>query len=125
MRNQQRGPEHVVPILAQVVSEVAYKENWLFDLRYMSRPTEHYAGSEGLTLIIAAPVPDSTKPGQWTRVEHWLAVPPTSWGRESWVRWVLDQIILVETHEAMEFYSVGGCKPYFPSHGPGHDPYAI
>lgn len=125
MRNEQHGPAHAAEALAQVVSEVTYKDGWAVGLAYIDRPTEHYAGSQGLTLIIAASVPNSVRPGETTQVEHWMAVPPTSWGRASWVRWVLDQLILVETHEAMEFYSVAGRKPYFPSHGPGHDPYAI
>lgn len=125
MRNEQRGPAHASEALEQVVSEVTYKDGWSVRLAHINRPTEHFAGSEGLTLIISAAVPDSVRPGEMTYVEHWMAVPPTSWGRASWVRWVLDQLVLVETHEAMEFYAVAGYKPYFPAHGPGHDPYAV
>jgi hypothetical protein len=125
MMNEQRGPAHAAQALAEVVAEVAYKDGWTFRLEHIQRPTEQYAGSEGLTLRIRADVPNSVKPGEMTYVEHWMAVPPTSWNRETWVRWVLDQIILVETHEAMEFYAVAGKKPYFPAHGPGRDPYAI
>ena len=115
--NEQHGPEDAAAALASVVAQVAYKDGWRVWLAYMKRPTEHYAGSEGLTLCISATVPDSTRPGEATHVEHWMAVPPTSWERPTWERWVLDQLILVETHEAMEFYSVGGHKCYFPSHG--------
>lgn len=125
MVNEQHGPGHAADALAQVVSDVAYKEGWSVRLDYIERPTEQYAGSKGLTLRISAAVPNSVRPGEMTYVEHWMAVPPTSWGRETWVRWVLDQIILVETHEAMEFYAVSGHKPYFPAHGPGRDPYEI
>ena len=125
MNNTQRGPAHAAETLAQVVADTTYKDGWSVRLANINRPTEHYAGSEGLTLMISAEVPNSIRPGETTHVEHWMAVPPTSWGRASWVRWVLDQLILVETHEAMEFYTVAGEKPYFPSHGPGHDPYAI
>jgi hypothetical protein len=125
MRNEQRGPANAATALAEAVASVTYKDGWSVRLEYIHRPTEHYAGSEGLTLIIRAVVPNSVKPGETTYVEHWMAVPPTSWQRASWIRWILDQIILVETHEAMEFYKVDGKMPYFPSHGPGHDPYAI
>lgn len=125
MKNEQYGPPHAAEALEHVVSQVAYKEGWNVRLGYMHRPTEHYAGSTGLTLIISAPVPNSVKPGEMTYVEHWMHVPPTSWGHDTWVRWVLDQIILVETHEAMEFYQVGKYKPYFPAHGPGRNPYEI
>ena len=123
--NTQRGPEAALDELQAVVDSVAYKPGWEIWLAYRTRPTEHYAGSEGMTLHIRTQVPDSTRPGESTYIEHWMAPPPTSWTRRSWERWVLDQLILVETHEAMEFYSVGGHKCYFPSHGPGHDPYAI
>lgn len=123
--NQQHGPAHAAQALAGVVADVTYKEGWQLSLDYIDRPTEHFAGSKGLTLRIMAVVPDSVRPGQTTNVEHWMAVPPTSWARDAWVRWVLDQLILVETHEAMEFYTVAGKKPYFPAHGPGRDPYEI
>lgn len=125
MRNHQEGPQHAADALANVVNEVTYKAGWKIWLAYIDRPTEHYAGSSGLTLCIAATVPDSTRPGYTTKVEHWLAVPPTSWNGPTWERWVLDQILLVERHEAMEFYAVDGVKLFFPAHGPGRDPYTI
>lgn len=125
MRNHQEGPDHALAALQAVVREVTYKPGWKLWLDDFYRPTEHYAGSAGTTLCIAATVPDSTRPGETTKVEHWMAVPPTSWDRHEWERWVLDQLILVETHEAMEFYAVDGVKLFFPSHGPGRNPYVI
>ena len=124
--NEQHGPEDALEALEGVVREVAYKPGWRVWVEYKKRESEHLTGSEGVTLCIGATdVPDSTKPGATTYIEHWMAVPPTSWGRATWERWVLDQLVLVELHEAMEFYAVGGHKPYFPAHGPGRDPYAI
>lgn len=123
--NQQNGPSHALADLSAVVDTVTYKSGWRIWIDYMERPTEQYAGSTGLTLCIAATVPDSTRPGETTKVEHWMAVPPTSWDCHEWERWVLDQLILVETHEAMEFYAVDGVKRFFPSHGPGRNPYTI
>jgi hypothetical protein len=125
MNNSQRGPQHALDALVAVVAKVTYKPGWRVWLDYMPRATEQYTGSEGLTLRIAALVFDSRDPGYTTPVEHWMAVPPTSWDRPTWERWVLDQLILVERHEAMEFYAVGGHKVFFPAHGPGRDPYAI
>lgn len=125
MRNEQHGPHHAAEALAAIIPHITYKDGWTFRLANKDRPTEHYAGSSGLTFIIRADVPNSVKPGEMTYVEHWMAVPPTSWQRDAWVRWILDQIILVETHEAMEFYRVDGFAPYFPAHGPGRDPYEI
>lgn len=125
MRNTQTGPQRAAEALANVVATVEYKHGWHIWLAHKQRDTEQYAGSEGLTLCIAATVPDSTRPGETVGVEHWMAVPPTSWDQQTWERWVLDQLLLVERHEAMEFYAVDGHKPYFPSHGPGRDPYSI
>jgi len=123
---EQHGPPAALEALKSVVRGVTYKPRWSVSVDYRKRPTEHYAGSEGDTLVIHAEgVPNSVCPGETTMIEHWLAVPPTSWERATWERWVLDQLILVEMHEAMEFYSVDGHKPYFPAHGPGRDPYAI
>ena len=125
MRNEQHGPPHAATALEALIPDITYKDGWTFRLDYMHRPTEHYAGSEGLTLRIHAVVPNSVKPGETTYVEHWMAVPPTSWERHAWIRWILDQILLVEQHEAMEFYRINGYAPYFPAHGPGKDPYEI
>ena len=52
-------------------------------------------------------------------------VPPASWDRQTWQRWILDCILQVETHEALEFFAVDDIKPYFPAHGPGKNPYEI
>jgi hypothetical protein len=118
--SEQHGPSDALEALRSVVAQVAYKDGWRLWVEYKARPTEHYAGSEGDTLCIHADgVPDSTRPGETTMIEHWIAVPPTSWERAAWERWVLDQLVLVETHEAMEFYAVDGHKPFFPAHGPG------
>jgi hypothetical protein len=124
MMNRQVGPEHAADTLAELVAEVSYKPGWRIRLADMRRDTEHFAGSEGLTLCIAATVPNSTGAGT-VSVEHWMAVPPASWDRPTWTRWILDQLLLVERHEAMEFFAVGDEKPYFPAHGPGRNPYTI
>lgn len=132
MKNEQHGPPHAADALAAVVSSVTYKPGWRLWLADMDRPTEHYAGSSGLTLCIAADVPDSTKvDGDWiprdgrTNVEHWFHIPPVSWKRPAWERWVLDCLLLVERHEAMEFFRVDGEAVFFPAHGSGANPYEI
>jgi hypothetical protein len=124
LTNHQIGPQDALDALHGVVSDVSYKDGWRVWLEDMSRPTEHLAGSEGLTLCISAEQPDSTKSGSILSA-HWMAVPPTSWERAAWIRWVFDQLLLVERHEAMEFYAVSGHKPFFPSHGPGRNPYEV
>lgn len=54
-----------------------------------------------------------------------MPVPPAAYDRRSWQRWLFDQVLLVEQHEACEFFQVDGRRPYAPNHGPGRNPYTI
>ncbi len=54
-----------------------------------------------------------------------MPVPPASYNKRSWQRWLFDQILLVERHETMEFFTIDEEKPYSPNHGPGNDPYIV
>lgn len=125
--------------LADLVATLAYKPGWTFTLEDIDRDQ----GSEGLTLDIVTLGFDSYHPerGQHYRVHHYMPVPPASFDRRSWRRWLLDQLLLVERHEACEFFRFelhgdftlrDGTttdtyveRPYAPSHGPGNDPYLV
>src|SRR6478609_8000943 len=120
MRNRQVGADDAAVILSTLVPRITYKEGWTFELQEISRGQ----GCEGLTLMIGAEVADSFGNGP-TNVLHLMPVPPAAYDEETWQRWILDQILLVEQHEALEFFEIDGTKPYFPEHGPGRDPYAI
>jgi hypothetical protein len=124
MRNHQEGPQQTVELLEALIPEVAYKPGWSFELWDGERHGEHYVGSAGLTLSIRAQVPNS-KSDDTVGVHHIMPVPVATWDRRTWERWVLDQILLVELHEAMEFYRVGGVALFFPAHGAGRNPYEI
>lgn len=124
MRNHQEGPQGTVSILQWLVPQVSYKPGWTFELWDGERRGEHYLGSTGLTLSIRAQVPDSSAEGM-VGVHHIMPVPPATWDWHTWQRWILDQILLVERHEAMEFYRVAERTPFFPAHGSGSDPYEI
>lgn len=84
-------------------------------------------GSKGLTLCITTRGVDSYHPerGETYRVRHYMPVPPAAYNEKSWRRWLLEQILLVERHEACEFFKIDGIRPYAPLHGPGNDPYII
>jgi hypothetical protein len=69
--------------------------------------------------------PDSYHPERTIRVNHYLIVPAASYDERSWRRWLLDQVLLVESHEACEFFQIDGQRPFAPNHGPGRDPYTI
>lgn len=120
MRNRQVGPDDAADTLAQVVASVTYKPGWTLNLQEISRGQ----GSEGLTLTIAANVPNTVGPGNVDFL-HLFPVPPAAYDTETWARWVLDCILSVEQHEALEWYRLNGHAPFFPEHRPGRNPYTI
>lgn len=108
-------------VLAGLVERLKYKHGWKFSLSDIDRGQ----GSEGLTLQILITVPDSYNPDKMFRVMHYMIVPAAAYDERSWCRWLLDQILLVEQHEACEFLQIDDHRPYAPNHGPGRDPYTI
>jgi hypothetical protein len=119
-------------ILAELIQQLRYKAGWTFRLSDLDRGQ----GSAGLTLIINITGPDSYHPERTISVNHYMPVPPAAYDGRSWQRWLCEQVLLVERHEACEFFgfSVTGSdgmrydtlrKPYAPSHGPGNDPYLV
>jgi len=128
MRQEAPYPE----ILGHLVAGLKYKPGWRFHLAGLDRGQ----GSRGLTLVINITGPDSYNPERHISVNHYMPVPPAAYDGRSWRRWLFDQILLVERHEAMEFFALATLsdidgftydpiRPYAPSHGPGNDPYLI
>lgn len=107
--------------LADLVDKLTYKPGWEFTLDEVDRGQ----GSVGLTLDITITCLNSYDHTQTRRVAHYMPVPPAAYTRRDWQRWLLDQVLLVESHEACEFFTVDGAKPYAPNHGPGRNPYTI
>ncbi len=107
--------------LATLVDDLTYKPKWVISLEDIDRGQ----GSQGLTLIVQTSTPDSYHPERTVRVNHYFPVPPAAYVPDSWQRWLFEQILLVERHEAMEFFDVRGYRPFAPNHGPGHDPYTV
>jgi hypothetical protein len=111
-----------------LVDRLEYKAGWEIWLGDMDRGQ----GSEGLTLVIQRYGPDTYHPDRMMRVNHYMPVPPAAFNFRSWQRWLFDQFLLVERHEACEFFvlhdSPGSehvTRPYAPHHGPGNDPYVV
>jgi len=123
MADQMRQVAPYPTDLADLVERCAYRPGWLVTLSDIDRSQ----GSEGLTLIITTVGFDTYHPenGETYRVNHYFPVPPASYNRRSWQWWLFQQFLLVEQHEAMEFFTVDGKRPYAPMHGPGNDPYLI
>lgn len=110
-------------VLFDLVERVAYRPGWEVALEDLDRGQ----GSEGLTLTITTSGYNSYHPdrGQTYRVQHYMPVPPAAFDERSWRRWLFEQFLLVERHEACEFFAIDGERPYAPHHGPGNDPYIV
>jgi hypothetical protein len=120
--------------LEHIVGDLSYRPGWTFSLRDIVRDpaTSHGAEASGLTFIVTTSGYDAYHPdrGESYRVNHYFPVPAATYNYLSWLRWVFDCLIKVETHECMEFFTVVGVdsrplKPYAPTHGPGDDPYVV
>lgn len=109
--------------LAEMVVGLHYRPGWTFVLDHMDRGQ----GSIGLTLDVITKGYNSYDPdrGETYSVHHLMPVPPASYNRVSWRRWLLEICIIVDRHEACEFFEIDGVKPYAPNHGPGFDPYIV
>lgn len=109
--------------LDDLVKNCQYRPGWRIRLQH----TDRGQGSEGLTLIITTCGYDTYNPddGQNYRVNHFMPVPPAAYDYRSWRRWLFEQFVLVERHEAMEFFKIGQRRPYAPHHGPGNDCYNV
>lgn len=108
--------------LDELVARLEYRKWWTFRLENLDRGQ----GSIGLTLIIRTHGADSyDSNNEDYRVNHYFPVPPAAYNERSWQRWLLDQVLLVERHECMEFFKIDGVRPYAPHHGPGNDPYTV
>lgn len=110
-------------ILAELVSKVKYRPGWRVSLDAIDRGQ----GSLGLTLIIRTLGYDSYNPaeGEQYAVLHYMPVPSAAYNERSWKRWLLEQFLLVEQHEACEFFMIGDDRPYAPYHHDGNNPYTI
>ena len=117
MRQAAPDPE----LLFELVKRLEYKPNWAFRLEDADRGQ----GSEGLTFSIYISGPDTDDVERDIHVVHYMIVPAASFNEISWRRWLFDQILLVEQHEASEFFKIDGEKVYAPNHGPGYDPYVV
>lgn len=106
--------------LAALVGRLTYKPGWRFRL------LDNYdrgQGSVGLTLVITITATDSYDHDKQIAVRHLMPVPPAAYDERSWRDWLFEQILLVEHHEAAEFFTIGSDKPYAPLHLPGSNPY--
>lgn len=105
--------------LADVVGATAYRPCW----EIIVDPDCIRGDWRGPALVIRAYTQDTYSPDRTLRVNHPFPLPPVDWDRETWTHWLFDRLLDVEAHEAMEFFTVDGQRPFSPSHGGGGDPY--
>lgn len=107
-----------------LVQLLHYRPGWEFSL---VDDMDRGQGSKGLTLLITVRGYDTynVAAGENYRVHHLMLVPPAAYNRRSWMRWLFEQILLVERHEAAEFFQIDEDRPYAPHHHDGNDPYTI
>lgn len=117
---QQQGP--ALDILSDLVAHLSYRRGWNFRI---DKDLDRGQGSRGATLLITVHTVNSYDQDEPKGVVHYMLIPPAAYNRQSWQRWLLEQVLLVEQHEACEFFTVDGAKPFAPRHGPGNDPYTI
>lgn len=132
--------------LHDLVDRLSYREDrgWKVSLQGVVRDygPNGEALSEGLTLIVQRCGPDTYHPENTMRVNHYFPVPPATYNRRSWMRWLFDRLGDVDTHERCEDFvleqdepnRVGAevlgtnrrvVRPFAPNHSPGNDPYSV
>lgn len=105
--------------LADIVAHTRYKKDFRFALKQHTDD----GGANFLALSIIAMTDDSIREGQRRGTQHLFIVPPATYNRANWIRWVYERVVDVERHEAAEFFRVGEERVFPPLHGNGNDPY--
>lgn len=107
--------------LDDLVGQLSYRD-WTFRLHDIDRGQN----CEGLTFSVYARVQNSLADDyQPMTVHHLFPVPAAAYNRTSWMRWLLDRLLEVESHEACEFFKINGERVFAPHHSEGEDPYII
>ena len=97
------------------VTGLAYKPGWSFKI---GGPSSRY-------LCVYASTPDSNNPSRDRLTQHMFEMPAEPMTVRESVRWVFDKVLLCELHEAGEFFTVDGFRPFFPNHQDEGSPYEL
>ena len=102
-------------MLAAMVASIRYKPGWVFKI----------GGPRGRYLCVFATTPDSHRPERSRTTQHMFEIPEDLVDDDRFVRWVFDQLLLCELHEAGEFFEVAGRRPFYPHHQDEGSPYEL
>jgi hypothetical protein len=125
--------------LQRVITGLKYFPGWSFSLR--SGLTMSYGDPRGawpgpepvllppVTLVVAVATRDTADHVTPVQVSHSFAVPDEDFIERSvamtWQRWVIERLMDVHRHEAMEAFEVNGKRPFYPGHGPRDSLYQL
>ena len=101
--------------VAALVGRLTYKPGWAFKL----------GGPAGRYLCVFATTPDSNDPSRQRTTQHMFEVPADLADDYTAARWIFDRLLLVEQHEAGEFFAVAGRRPFYPHHQDEGSPYEL
>lgn len=101
----------------------------IFELRDTERDhaSTHNGSAGGLTFTVYTRHQDAYHERP-RAVAHLFPVPAATYNRGGWLRWVLERLKDIESHELGEGFTVltdgeGVERPFAPTHGPGDNPY--
>lgn len=98
--------------IQELAASLSYKPGWKFKA----------GGPGGRSLCVFATTPDSNDPTRERTTQHMFEMPDDC---DDPVRWAFDSLLLAELHEAGEFFTVDGFRPFFPYHQDEGSPYEL
>jgi hypothetical protein len=98
-----------------VLPAITYKPGWSFKI---GGPGNRY-------LCVMATTLDSFAPNTQRCTQHMFLLPDPLPASRHLARWVFDQLLLCELHEAGEFFQWDGSRPFFPNHQDEGSPYEL
>lgn len=112
--------EQTWDVLERVLEEIQYKRDEPPGHRFrLTRDDE----SNYAMLSIFTYNKNTYRNGQMRHTRHEFLVPVATYNADTWLRWVFDKIVAIETHETAEWFFYKGTRVYAPHHGNGEDPY--
>lgn len=97
-----------------LVGRLTYKPGWTFKI----------GGPGGRYLCVFATTPDSNNPARQRTTQHMFEIPDQPDDHTA-ARWIFDRLLLVELHEAGEFFTLAGRRPFYPHHQDEGSPYDL
>lgn len=112
---QSHADQGGVARVASLVSRLAYKPGWALKI----------GGPGGRYLCVFATTPDSDDATRTRTTQHMFEIPDGLDGDHAAARWIFDCLLLAERHEAGEFFTLAGHRPFYPHHQDEGSPYDL